>query len=153
MEHVVLIKKTPALTENEADQHIKDAAALVRGIPCVTSASGGRAVDTKRAQGFTHMLVVRLKLTTDLNFFTKHQLNKRAVKKHISPVVGPGSVEEKYARMIKLDIKCNSPNRDSVSKPSNGTGLAFIAGILVSAGLFAGYSMYKDGKIKLGTLP
>ena len=95
------------------------------------------------------MLVVRLKSVSDLQVFTKHELNKRAVKKYISPVVGPGSVDEKYTRIIKMDVERGSPDRVNGAKPRQGGVVGFFAGMFVSAALFAGYSLYKDGKIKL----
>ena len=144
----MLLKKTPALADGKADEHVAAAAALIRGIPCVSSASGGRAVDGARAQGFTHAVVVRLRTAEDLPVFTKHALNKRAVKRHISPVVGPGSIEEKYSRMIKMDVRCDVPNTADDNRGTSGAGTGFFAGLLFSVALVAAYGMYKDGKIK-----
>lgn len=143
----MLLKKTPALADAKADEHIAAAAALLRGIPCVSSASGGRAVDGTRAQGFTHMVIVRLGTAADLPVFTKHALNKRAVKRHITPVVGPGSIEEKYSRMIKMDVKCAVPEAADDRQEGSGAGFGFVAGLLISAALVAGYGMYSGGKL------
>ena len=139
MEHVVLLKKTPALADTKAKEHVAAAVSLLQGIPCVVSASGGPAVDEARTQGFTHVIVVRLQSSSDLNVFTKHRLNKQAVKKHIVPIVGPGSVSEKYSRMIKIDARCDT----KVCLPednSMGVGAGFLAGVVVSIGVLACYS-------------
>ena len=93
-------------------------------------------------------MVVRLRTAEDLPVFTKHALNKRAVKRHISPVVGPGSIEEKYSRMIKMDVRCDVPNTADDNRGTSGAGTGFFAGLLFSVALVAAYGMYKDGKIK-----
>ena len=98
MDHIILVKCKPNLSQTEIDSQFKKAASLLCKIPGVLSVSAGASSNLN----FSAALIVRLKANM-LKVYQEHTLNK-TVSKILVPLLAGETNASKRQNMSVVDI-------------------------------------------------
>jgi hypothetical protein len=108
VDHVLFLRLDLAvLAKDEREQRLTDQLHSLSAIPGCVSVSFGRTFLTERAQGYTHVLSVRLVDEAALGVYQKHPMHVRVRDEELKPCVRkePLLPEHPKAPLVCLDAK------------------------------------------------